>query len=109
MPWSTKLRRLCSNDILNFNKVFSGIRQDLYTWAAFGAGTLPRHSFVFDGAFDEDMFGEVREKRLATLLSKEVQFHEKKWLNFDFEEAQVKVDLTDMVLEQLIVEAACTA
>ena len=68
------------------------------------AGTLPRKEFVFGGIFDEELFAEIREKKLATLLATEVLENEYKWLNYEFEEAQVKIDLGDMILEQLVSE-----
>ena len=42
--------------------------------------------------------------RLSGLLTLEVQEKEGQWLNYDFEEAQVKVDITDMILEDMIEE-----
>ena len=49
---------------------------------------------------------EVREKKLATLLASEVIENEHKWLNYEFEEAQVRIDLGDMIMEKLIQECA---
>jgi hypothetical protein len=46
----------------------------------------------------------VREKRLAELLSNEVHEVEGKWLKYEFEESQVKIDITDMILEDMIEE-----
>jgi hypothetical protein len=63
------------------------------------AGTLPRREFVFSGLFDEELFAEIREKKLATLLAREMIENEPKWLNYEFEEAQVKIDIGDMILE----------
>ena len=68
------------------------------------AGTLPRREFVFGGQFDEELFAEIREKKLATLLAREMIENEPKWLNYEFEEAQVKIDIGDMILEQLVTE-----
>lgn len=68
------------------------------------AGTLPRREFVFGGLFDEELFAEIREKKLATLLAREMIENEPKWLNYEFEEAQVKIDIGDMILEQLVTE-----
>ena len=51
------------------------------------AGTLPRREFVFGGLFDEELFAEIREKKLATLLAREMIENEPKWLNYEFEEA----------------------
>jgi len=41
---------------------------------------------------------------LATLLATEVIENEFEWLNYDFEEAQVRIDLGDMILEHLVTE-----
>lgn len=68
------------------------------------AGTLPRKEFIFSGEFDEELFNEIWEKKLATLLATEVIENEHKWLNYEFEDAQVKVDLGDMILEHLVAE-----
>lgn len=68
------------------------------------AGTLPRREFVFNNHFDDELFAEIREKKLATLLAREMIENEPKWLNYEFEEAQVKIDIGDMILEQLVTE-----
>lgn len=54
--------------------------------------------------FDEEVFADLRERKLANLLSSEVAKDEKKWLSYDFEAAQVKIDITDMILEDMIHE-----
>ena len=51
------------------------------------AGTLPRKEFIFNDEFDDELFAEIWEKKLATLLATEVIENEHKWLNYDFEEA----------------------
>ena len=40
------------------------------------------------------------------MLATEVVENEHQWLNYEFEEAQVKIDLSDMILEHLVEEAA---
>jgi len=50
------------------------------------------------------MFADIREKRLAAILSKEVAKDESKWLDYFFEQSQVKIDITDMILEDMIHE-----
>lgn len=59
---------------------------------------------MFGGLFDEELFAEIREKKLATLLAREMIENEPRWLNYEFEEAQVKIDIGDMILEQLVTE-----
>jgi hypothetical protein len=54
--------------------------------------------------FDVDYFEDVREKRLAALLASDVIENEYKWINYDFEESQVKIDIGDMIMEQIITE-----
>lgn len=50
------------------------------------------------------MFSEIREKKLVQLLAREMIETEPKWLNYEFEQAQVKIDVGDMILEQLVNE-----
>lgn len=40
------------------------------------------------------------------MLATEVVESEHQWLNYEFEEAQVKIDLSDMILEHLVEEVA---
>jgi hypothetical protein len=54
--------------------------------------------------FEEELFQETREKRLAAMLASEVVETEHQWLNYEFEEAQVKIDMSDMILEHMVEE-----
>ena len=54
--------------------------------------------------FSEEMYQEVREKRLTTILSQETVEQEHHWLNYEVEEAQVKIDISDMILEKMVAE-----
>lgn len=65
---------------------------------------MPRREFVYRGVFDEELFTEIREKKLVSLLAREMIESEPKWLNYEFEHAQVKIDVGDMILEQLMTE-----
>jgi len=42
---------------------------------------------VFNNHFDDELFSEIREKKLATLLCREIVETEPTWLKWDFEEA----------------------
>ena len=48
---------------------------------------MPRKEFFIDNKFDEDLFAEIREKKLATVLATEVMNDEEQWLDYDFEDA----------------------
>jgi hypothetical protein len=105
MVWSNKLRKLREDEILEFSKMFEIIKQDMFRWGYTIAGTLPKREFMQeDNNFDDTLFNEVREKRLATLLATDVIETEYKWVHYDFEEAQVKIDVCDMILEGLFTE-----
>jgi hypothetical protein len=45
---------------------------------------------------------KVREERLSRMLVKEID--EQSWNDFEMEETQIKLDLTDMIMNQLIEE-----
>jgi len=59
----------------------------LFRWAITQAGTLPRREFVYRGVFDEELFSEIRDKKLVALLAREMIETEPKWLNYEFESA----------------------
>ena len=42
---------------------------------------------MFNNHFDDELFSEIREKKLATLLCREIVETEPTWLKWDFEEA----------------------
>lgn len=65
MPWSSSTRRLCSNDILNFKKIFNGIKNSLWKWGGTQAGVMPTTDFMIENEFDEDLFADTRERNLG--------------------------------------------
>lgn len=40
---------------------------------------------MFRNQFDEELFSEIREKKLVALLGREMIETEPKWLNYEFE------------------------
>jgi len=67
--------------------MFEIVKHDVFRWSIMQAGTLPRKEFIFSDEFDEELFAEIWEKKLATLLATEVIENESKWLNYEFEES----------------------
>ena len=104
MAWSRLSRKLKPTEDFTLEEMFEITKHDLFRMAIMQAGTLPRREFVFSGHFDDDLFQEIREKKLATLLCREIVERETGWLQCEFEEAQTKIDLGDMVLESLVTE-----
>lgn len=109
MPWSLKSRKLQKqplSDEVDTKKMFEIVKHDVFRWSIMQSGTLPRSEFIFGDEFDEELFSEIREKKLATLLATEVIENEQNWLQYEFEEAQVRIDLGDMIVEALVQETA---
>ena len=104
MVWSTAGRKLKPTEDFTLEEMFEITKHDLFRMAIVQAGTLPRREFVFNHNFDDELFAEIREKKLATLLCREIVETEPSWLKWDFEEAQTKIDIGDMVLEALVTE-----
>ena len=77
----------------------------LLDWNSFKIGPLPSKEFYCNNQFDEDKFAEFREKKLATILAYDVEKEDReKWLDYETEESQTKIDLTDIILDSLIDE-----
>jgi len=104
MLWNRLGIKLKASEQFTLEEMFELTKHDLFRMAIMQAGTLPRKEFVFSAQFDEELFAEIREKKLATLLCREIVETEPQWLKWDFEEAQTKIDLADMVLESLVSE-----
>jgi hypothetical protein len=54
-----------------------------------------------NGVLDEELLQQVREERLANMLAEEIIEKDGIWVNYEFEETQVKLDLADIILEHL--------
>jgi uncharacterized protein YaaW (UPF0174 family) len=54
----------------------------------------------------DDCIQEQRQSKLASLLHQEILEDEHQWLNYEFEETQIRVDLAEVLLEQLVQETA---
>lgn len=99
MEWARGGRKLKPTEDFTLEEMLEITKHDLFRQAIMQAGTLPRREFVFGGHFDEELFAEIREKKLATLLCREIIESEPTWLKWEYEEAQTKIDVSDMILE----------
>ena len=53
---------------------------------------------------EDDLIQQMREEQLSSMLATEIVTQEPLWVNYEFEEMQVKLDLADMALETLVEE-----
>ena len=69
------------------------------------AGKTPKVEFIINSQdSEEDIAAQMREEQLSSILACEVVSQEPCWVNYEFEETQVKLDLSDMTLEELVEE-----
>ena len=86
--------------------VFANIKSIIQEWCTIEAGTLPKSEFVINNNYEEEIFAETRERQLGIILSQEIIDNEETWINYETEETQVKLDIADMLLEQLVKESS---
>lgn len=66
------------------------------------AGKIPTSDFMnLSGALDEESLHNIREERLSTMLAFDVLNNDEVWIDYEWEESQVVLDLADMILEAL--------
>ncbi|OMJ85252.1 hypothetical protein SteCoe_13490 [Stentor coeruleus] len=54
-----------------------------------------------NGHLDEELLQDIREETVAYAIKKEIADNEWIWVDYEFEETQVKMDLADMILSEL--------
>ena len=54
----------------------------------------------------EEQLSDIREDQLSLILTDDMQEMDAVWLNFDNEETQVKLDMSDLLLDELACEVA---
>jgi hypothetical protein len=104
MPWSAGSREV-SSKALNVDRAVKEVIQEVEKWSLVQAGKVPTGDMMLSsGMLDEEHLRQIREERLANMLADEVIERDAEWVDYEFEETQVKLDLADMVLEHLITE-----
>jgi hypothetical protein len=113
MPWSTKVRRLQTKveiASVDTEMLFRMVSQEVFRWCSFFCGCLPKPVFMFynpairQEQVHQELVHEVRAKRLTALLQQEAVEMEYHFLNFEFEETQIKIELGDLILQCLLEE-----
>ena len=122
-PWANGKRRLSQK---SFNKekaikLLKKAKKLVLEWNKVEAGTrkvppppLSTQSQNFDDIFapppaapsDSERNQQIREEKLCTLLSTDINDEDKQWMKYEECLTQVKLDLADMILEDLAGEFA---
>ena len=98
--WSSKapgVRRTWSEGEVT-EKVF----RDIEVFSLFQIGRIFHEEMMTsNGGLDEGIIQSLREDRLERLIYYETVEEEMDWVDYEFEETQVKFDIADMILEHL--------
>lgn len=100
MPWSFSNRCVGSNKPMEI--IIDEVKELLMDWSTIQAGKICTEDMLLsNGILDEERLQQEREDRLANMLAEEIIEKDEVWVNYEFEETQVKLDIADMILEHL--------
>jgi len=71
LPWSLQ-QRILFKSITDPNIITRNIKNMVLDWISFQVGAVPKPNFLINGRFNEEYFGEVRERHLINMLAQEV-------------------------------------
>lgn len=110
LTWSTNLRTLTYkySEPERIEEVLYEVQEKIMNWADTEAGTLTDSETVLQAPAEirqimteKQFLNQVREERLANMLSAEINESEPLWLDYEYEDTQVKLGIADMVLQDL--------
>jgi hypothetical protein len=103
MPWSFNFK--CIRKPQTIEKISQLVTAEVHEWSAVEIGKLGREDLLMsNGIIDDELLQQIREERLASVLTDDIVEKDEMWVDYEFEEAQVKLDLADMALEILAEE-----
>ena len=83
-------------------EVIDKVLRDIEVFSLFQIGRIFNEDMMTsNGGLDEGIIQSLRDDRLDRLISFETVEDEMDWVDYEFEEAQVKFDIADMILEHL--------
>jgi len=104
LPWSKATRALTPAPA-SLSVLQTLVCTELIAWSAFEVGKIPEVPLLTStGQVNEQQLQMIREEKLSKMLTKEIVGNDQMWTDYEAEDAQVKIDLADMVLEQLMDE-----
>ena len=100
MPWSLQVvpRPAAGKP----SKLYCKVLSTLLKWSSSKLGKI--FSSFKNMAMSEEALTKYRESRIVSLLKTEAEDSEFLWTVYEFEETQLKLDISDMILESLVDE-----
>lgn len=81
--------------------LFSKVKVQVLEWAHLAVGAIISPSMALQHQERMEMF---REERMSQMLKQEAEENEQLWVDYEYEETQVKIDLADIILDALCME-----
>lgn len=104
LPWSTSVRALAP-PLPQLTIIQEKVIAEVAEWSTFEVGKIPEGDIIMSsGQVDEEQLQLIREERLSKMLTQEILENDEVWVDYEAEEAQVKIDIADMILEQIMAE-----
>lgn len=107
LPWTGKggFKIDYTRTNISANEILDLVNGLLLDWNSFKGGPLPCKEFYHNGHFNEEYFADFREKKLASILAYEIEKEDtERWLDYENEESQIRLDLADIILDKLVEE-----
>lgn len=99
LPWQRRKKFEGKVDLID--QVVEKVKLDFEFHSAFHLG---KYEESLSESNDKLMRAHVTEKQINQILEIEIPLEEEKWTDYEFEETQVKIDLADVVLYELVTE-----
>lgn len=102
LPWSVEKPK--KERYENIEQVAIKVHKELCAWNDAKTGKIVNIDTFGTSGFTEEAVNQLREDRLVKLLSREAYENDYAWVQYEFEETQLKLDIADMVLEYMVEE-----
>lgn len=104
IPWKVSLNRL-AKEPMPITELFYRVSDIVTEWSLTEAGKIPSFDLLMsNGKIDEELLQHQREDRLTHMIYTELLEQDSKWVDYFYEETQVKLDLADLMLSKLVEE-----
>ncbi|CAD8058482.1 unnamed protein product [Paramecium sonneborni] len=110
-PWKSNPLKVYQNITIpeTLDRAFGFAISKMLKWGSFLCGFIPEKIETPQGeliVIEDDYLNQIKEDRLQQMLEYEIQESDEKWLNYDEEQAEVAVELADIVFEAMLDEVA---
>jgi hypothetical protein len=109
--WSSNARKLTNNwsSTSLMNEVFGKVKSNVHQWSKTLAGALLDSELIKLYGYqinDSTDLANIKEDRLALMLSAEIEEFEQRWTDYEHEITITKIDIADLIFNTLTTETA---